>query len=303
MSRLDPYNRASRGANPKRTWLGRALVVVAFAGAGFVTLWVAGFDPSGLLSARDHQQLPAPSAPARSEPAPPADGSMPVDPSIAFPGIESSLSDVPRRLILTGTVVGRNVHEGTAFIGVEERNPQTYEAGALLANGARLTEIHADFVVLERDGKTARLYSQEVTSHYSGKAQPPDLLMVGAPADFEPAVATTSEQLTAFIRPSPAYQGELLTGYEVYPGVRAGVFTQMGLRAGDLITAISDTPLTDPQQAAEMFRQLTTGVALVATIRRKDKIERVTLDGALITADLERTRNPPPVAAREGPLM
>jgi hypothetical protein len=41
----------------------------------------------------------------------------------------------------------------------------------------------------------------------------------------------------------------------------------------------------------EMFRQLTDGIAVTATIERKNKSERITLDGALIFADLDRSRN------------
>jgi len=37
------------------------------------------------------------------------------------------------------TARGRNAREGTARLGTHPENPQTYAAGAILANGARLT--------------------------------------------------------------------------------------------------------------------------------------------------------------------
>jgi len=50
------------------------------------------------------------------------------------------------------------------MLGVARENPQTYSTGALLANGARLTEVRANYVVLERAGHSARLYL-EVVAH------------------------------------------------------------------------------------------------------------------------------------------
>jgi hypothetical protein len=47
---------------------------------------------------------------------------------------------------------------------VSPENPQNYVAGALLSNGAELTEIHTDYVVLERGGKRSRLRIEGVLS-------------------------------------------------------------------------------------------------------------------------------------------
>jgi hypothetical protein len=55
-------------------------------------------------------------------------------------GTDSSVSTVPLPLILVRTQAGRNSREGFAQIGVNARTPQTYQAGAILANGAHLTD-------------------------------------------------------------------------------------------------------------------------------------------------------------------
>jgi hypothetical protein len=60
---------------------------------------------------------------------------------IAPRGTDSSVSPVPLPLILTATRPGRNPREGFADIGVDAKTPQTYAAGSLLANGARVAEI------------------------------------------------------------------------------------------------------------------------------------------------------------------
>jgi type II secretion system protein C len=268
-------------------------VGAACAGLGFVSFWITGFEPSQWFASRqDDTPKPVITLPPGEKPAAP-DGTAPaVDTAIAFPGIDSSISETPQRLILTGTIVGQSPRDGTAFIGVNERNPQTYASGALLANGARLTEIHVDFVVLQREGRSVRLYSQKAEGGGRRAAVVDDLLTVRAPSYSMPASATSTEVLTDFIRPNPVYDGEVLAGYEVSPGTKRGVFTQLGLQPGDVITAISDAPLNEPQQAIETLRRLTSGATLIATVQRKGKFERITLDGSLIVADLDQARNP-----------
>src|SRR5262249_52172757 len=134
-----------------------------------------------------------------SAPPPPAGAthSRPqTDISVSFPGIKSSVSDSPKRLVLTGTVLGRSPHEGTAFIGVDARNPQTYSAGAVLANGAHLTLIYKDHVVVEQNGRTALLYLTDRQPR-AASDRSSDLLTVGGrTAAPEPAVANSSESFT-----------------------------------------------------------------------------------------------------------
>lgn len=72
-------------------------------------------------------------------------------------GNDSSISPVPLQLVLVRVQLGRRITEGSAEIGVVRESPQTYQAGALLENGARLAEIHSDYVTLRKDGHSAQL--------------------------------------------------------------------------------------------------------------------------------------------------
>ncbi|HEY0680973.1 MAG TPA: PDZ domain-containing protein [Steroidobacter sp.] len=167
------------------------------------------------------------------------------------PGTDSSLSIERHALFLVATSPGRNEHEGTAKIGTNPDNPQTYVAGALLANGARLTEIHRDHVVIARGDASAQL---PLYSRTNVMAPPSvELLSVGGERQSPVSVAVTRDVLTDYIRPSPVYDGESLLGYQVYSGKKSGVFAQLGLQAGDVIVAINDVTLSDPQQAMELF--------------------------------------------------
>jgi type II secretion system protein C len=272
----------------------RSGVVALSTVLGFLLLWNAGVNPMKWFT-RSPQQ--APEAQTKTvQSAPPTRWPQAIDgaePQAMKPltGTDSSISEKPLRLLLAGTLPGRNAFEGTALIGVARENVQTYAAGSILVNGARLAEIHSRYVVLERNGRSAKLYLQNLRDTPAAEAAVSNLLSVGGPQKIKPAVATVVEPITDYLRPSPVYDGANLRGYEVYPGKRGGVFYQMGLQSGDVITSIEGMPLNDPAQAFEMFRQLMDGVALAATVNRKGNIQRLTLDGGLITVDHEREKN------------
>lgn len=286
----------------------RALTFVGVGVLAVLALWSAGLPPTAWLEhaqalidklgKSDQEQNAA--APIAAGPTPSIVAPSPASaPTEALGGTDSSVSVTPLPLHLVSTSPGRNAREGTAMLGVDIKNPQTYGAGAILANGARLAQIHADYVVLDREGKSVRLYRAGA----EGASNKPshDLLMVGGAQPAPEPVITTREVLTDYLRPSPAYDGDFLHGFVVYPGSRSGVFSQLGLQSGDVITSLNDTPFSDTTQAYALFRQLTDGIAMVATVKRKDKTERITLDGAHILADQERAKNaamtPPPMMA------
>jgi type II secretion system protein C len=208
---------------------------------------------------------------------------------VRLPGSDSSISRTAQELVLTGTVLGRNFREGSALLGVARENPQTYAVGALLANGARLTEVHAKYVVLERAGHSARLYLDGAALHPSDRRSSSDVLSVGGEQRPAAAVANSTELLTDYLRPTPVYDGDMLVGYQVYPGAKPGVFSQLGLQSGDVITAIDGAPFVDPAQAIATLHELTNGIALSALVTRKGKSQLVNLDGTIIVRDQERT--------------
>jgi general secretion pathway protein C len=184
------------------------------------------------------------------------------------------------------TTPGRNRHEGTAHIGTSRDNPQTYVAGALLVNGARIAEIHHDHVVLERDRGRVELYlhTLEAKTRHSVDG----VLMAGGTPRAMPAPPISREVLTDYMRPSPVFQDDVVRGYQVYPGRKAGVFSQLGLRPGDVITSINDVPILDTASAIEALRTITNGTSVAVSVERNGKSEHLVLDGALITSDLER---------------
>ncbi len=272
----------------------RARLTVLFVTAVAIAaaLWSSGWlqtllhDSEGSLITGN-----APPAPESSTIAPQTVPSAPrVVPGQPLPGGDSSVSAVPQPLHLIATIPGRNPREGTARLGTDAQNPQTYSAGAILVNRARLIEIHADHVVLERDGRRRRLYIEGKGPQISDES---DLAMVGGAAPAPRAIHFAEDRLVDVIRHMPYYDGELFAGLQIFPGRQAGLFAQLGLKSGDVIVAIDAVPLADQATAAELLQSLTEGAVLTVTVLRTTARTDVALDGTIMLQAAQPEAAPP----------
>lgn len=277
----------------------RALSLLGAAALIVATLWGAGFPPNEWWSttqrwlsagnARHQSETQSAAIPVPLPSVAPSLRATTSSPNLA--GTSSATSPAPQPLYLIATTPGRTEQEGTALIGTSIENPQTYAAGALLANGGRLAEIHRDHVLLTRGGKSAKLYLYQPDERNTRGEEHSALFMTGGDPVAPVTPGRVGDGLTDYLRPSPVYDGEVLRGYEVYPGIKGGVFARLGLAPGDVITAINDAPLNEPSQAMEILGQLMRGVAVIATVERKTGVQRITLDGALLTEDRESEKD------------
>lgn len=256
----------------------RMLVLALGLGVGALLLWAAGFEP--LLWWHTHEQsVAASAAPPRRAPVGPV--------SIVQPtplGTDSSVSKVPLALHLTATRLGRNSREGYADIGVNVLSPQTYKAGALLANGVRLEEIYTDYVVLTREGQATRLYVEGRVQPASATPVVASMLTVGGMAPIPAARADSREALTEAVRVAPVFDGDRLHALELYPGGAPDRFAALGLQPGDRLTAIEGKALTSAPESIEQLRRLSDGVALNVTIERVGGRQDIYLDGSILNA-------------------
>lgn len=280
MNALGQAKGAGKGYK-KPVWARPVPVLIAVAGFSALVLRIAAFEP--LVWWRTHEQFVAEAHQPLARP--PA---LPI--SIVEPtpqGTDSSVSPVPLRLHLKGTRLGRNPSEGYAEIGVDVRSPQTYRAGAILANGARLTQVHADRVELMRDGHAATLYVEGTRYAEAAAKNDPvlsagSIVAVGGGAAPAVARADSRDALTEDIRVSPVFEGTRVAALQVYPAAGSPVFKQLGLQPGDRITQIDGVSVNDTEASVAALRRLTDGQALVVTVRRGGRNLTLSLDGAVM---------------------
>jgi hypothetical protein len=279
-----------------RTWIFRVVNVVGASAVTLLIIW-----ETGLMSPRWWQWLTEPK-PTQVAKAPARPSSKPIGIAPPAPkGNDSSVSPVPLQLILVAVNPGQSINEGWAQIGVVRESPQTYQAGAILENGARLAEIHSNFVLLRRGSHSARLYLEGAPA--AGNSGDTAMLVVGGMKDIPPPAPVTSREiLTDYIRPTPVFDGERVVGYQIYPGGNSTPFAQMGLQPGDVLVEVNDVPLTDPAVAWDLLRQLNDGISLSGVVRRRGAFEHVTLEGALIVRAEQEKQRPPQAMLAPGNL-
>lgn len=216
-------------------------------------------------------------------------------------GNESSIASTPQRLHLVTTSPGRTPHEGVASIGTDPQNPQTYVAGAILVNGARLAEIHSDRVVLERGKEKVSLYLGSASSTANdGEARgSADLATVPAMSSGKPAPPEPLgvDALGEVIRSMAYYENDILQGLQVVPGRQASTFARLGLKPADVIVAIDSVAVTDAQDALEYLQALTQGAAISVRVRRGSATHTLSLDGSLIESARSKTSTGTPPAS------
>ena len=92
-------------------------------------------------------------------------------------------------------------------------------------------------------------------------------------------------------------------GYRVYPGPNQAAFNRLGLRPGDLVTAINGTTLDDPTKGGEIFSTLSSVAEARVTVIRNGSQQELVLNLADVTNEADRmnAQAPPPGSSLANP--
>jgi general secretion pathway protein C len=77
-------------------------------------------------------------------------------------------------------------------------------------------------------------------------------------------------------------------GFRVFPGPNRNAFNKLGLRPGDLVTAINGTNLDDPSVGKDVFASLSTAATAKLSVVRDGRAQDVSIDIAQAVAEAER---------------
>jgi len=79
-----------------------------------------------------------------------------------------------------------------------------------------------------------------------------------------------------------------LRGFRAYPGRNRAIFNKLGLKAGDLVTAVNGQPLDDPQHSQEVFNTIQSSPTVTVTIERGGQKQDITLNIAQVASEATR---------------
>jgi general secretion pathway protein C len=188
-------------------------------------------------------------------------------------------------LILAGVIAERDPTKGQAIIGNSASAAKLIAVGAQIpGGGARLNSVYGDRVLIERNGRLETLMLPRTpTPMRSGPAPAP------GPVPNQAALRDNSTVLAGLVRVQPVFSQGKLTGYRIFPGGNRGnsTFSQLGLRAGDLITAINGTPLDDAARAMEIMQTLSSSATATVTVSRNGQAQDVNLNLATLNTEAE----------------
>lgn len=198
-------------------------------------------------------------------------------------------------LVLTGIIAADDPQNGLAILGQSAQSTKVFAVGDNVPGGAKLHSVFSDRVVIDRGGSLETLM---LPHQVNPGAPPPTIAMMPTEspvADRMRKLITEQPSLLADVmRPQPVFANGKQTGYRIYPGRNRQAFLRLGLRPGDLVTAINGTPLDDPEHGQQIFNTLGSSSEAHVTVQRNGQQQDVTLNLTQLTQEAEALSGPQP---------
>jgi general secretion pathway protein C len=208
-------------------------------------------------------------------------------------GANAPPSSMP--LVLAGLLATEDPKEGMAIIGESAAAARVVSVGQPVPGGATLHSVYSDKAVIDRNGSLESvLLPRRSTTGPSFAPPPPPMASTGEPAieRMRRLVSDDPNMIGQVMRPQPVFAGGKMRGFRVYPGANRQAFARIGLRAGDLVTAINGTPLDDKDRAQEIFATLNSSADARVTVTRNGRQQELVLNIAQIASEAEQLGNP-----------
>lgn len=193
--------------------------------------------------------------------------------------------DTPLNLTLTGIMAATPDAYSRALIKDSSNKQHAYGIDDDVPGNAKISAIHPDRVILKRGGRfeTLRLTPDKTPGAKSAAANrimPPS----GVSADTVAQLKKMRQEIVAnpatasqYFRIQPVYNGGQLQGYRVYPGRKRELFHQVGLKSGELLTAVNGVTLNDPARSLQLLGDLVQAGSLTLTLQNDGQSRTVNI--------------------------
>jgi general secretion pathway protein C len=207
------------------------------------------------------------------------------DPASQDPG-SAPLSSA--NLVLAGTIATQDPKHGIAIIS--DGGPSKVFSVGDKISGASLFSVYLDHVILDRGGTLETLVLPRLLPGGNRSATRrigSDPRTVAAVDNIRRMVQQDPGLLDQVMRTVASYDNGAgkLRGFRAYPGRNRAIFNKLGLKPGDLVTAINGQALDDPQRSQEVFNTIQTSDHVTVTIERGGQKEDISLNIAQVAAD------------------
>jgi general secretion pathway protein C len=198
-----------------------------------------------------------------------------------------SAPETPLNLTLVGLLADDRENYSRALIAVQNADEKGYAIGDDVTRGVTLQAIFPDRVILSRNGRLETLSLEKGKPSSGGASYAPPATVAEPDASAE----SSAQQLTRireeilqdpakaseYVRVQPANVGGQLKGYRVYPGRDRAIFTNAGLRPGDLVTSVNGVQLDDPAKALQLLGDLSQAGQLNLVVERGGQAQNISI--------------------------
>ncbi len=205
-------------------------------------------------------------------------------------------------LLLAGVIADTDEKLGFAMLGTSNADIKFYKVGATVPGGALLHAVYVDRVLLDRGGVIeALLMPPRVAA--SMTPPPPQAALFSAPPveRVQQIIRENPGILGTVIQRQAVFSAGSLRGMRVYPGSSPEAFYKLGLKPGDLVTAINGTALNDQTRSNEIFNSLSSAADARVTVMRGGLQQELHLNLAEIANEAERLAQTSAPAPSPGP--
>ncbi len=195
-------------------------------------------------------------------------------------------------LVLAGTIAVNRPKDGLAILGPSVTQAKVYAVGDSVPGGAHLYAVYDDRVLIDRGGRLEAL----MLPRKLGPGAPP-IATNPVQNSLERVRRVISEDpgvIADVIRPQPVFADGKQRGFRVYPGRNSRAFMSLGLRPGDLVVAINNTPLDDPARGEEIFRTLSSSSEARVTVMRNGRQQDLVLNMSQLAAEADQLSSEDP---------
>jgi general secretion pathway protein C len=211
--------------------------------------------------------------------------------AVADPGSQDPANAPPSsaNLMLTGTIATQDPKHGVAIVSDAGGPSRVYSVGDRLA-GASLHSVYLDHVILDRNGALETVTLPRLLPAGSvaapGRRPAGDPRTAAAVDNIRRMVQQDPSILDQVMRTVPSFDSAAgkLRGFRAFPGRNRQIFSKLGLKSGDLVTAINGTQLDDPQRSQEVFNTIQTSDHVTVTVERGGQKQDISLNIAQVAA-------------------
>ncbi len=192
------------------------------------------------------------------------------------------------RLTLKGVFASDDKGLGQAIIADPKGKEDNYAVGDPLPGGARLSAIYPDRIILERSGRFETLKlpkKRNRTGSRAGGYRASNRAGVGnervraaAFNRYRKAIRQNPSSFLNYVRATPARQNGKFIGFRLQAGRQRGALRTLGLKPGDIVTAINGVKIDAPAKGMKAMQALGKGDSVSVTLLRGGQEVSLNLD-------------------------